>query len=95
MHKYLNEYEKAYPALEKDAMNLFPYKSMTPEEYAAREGHNWGCFSFGSYIYENSEFNEWIHTLDDIFFSKNGIKHAREKYLTKEEIAEIGSSSLS
>ena len=86
MHKYLNEYPSVPAGRVEDAERLFPYQAMSPEEYAAREGHLWLCFSFGNYIYENEKLNEWIHTLDDIFFTRGRLQEVREKYLTAEEI---------
>ena len=68
---------------------MFPFQEISAEEYAAREGHNWLCFSFGEYIYPDAEFNEWIHTLDDIFFTKGRLDELREHYLTEEEIRRI------
>ena len=89
MHKYLDEYDSAPPDRVAEAMELFPYKEMSAEEYAARESHNWICFGFDNFIYEDSELNEWIHTLGDIFFTPGAIKDAREKHLSTDEIAEI------
>ena len=89
MHKYIEEYPPALPTREQEAKELFPYKEMPPEAYAAKYAHKWGCFSFGEHIYIDDELNKWIHTLDDIFFTPGRITEIREKYLTKEEIATI------
>ena len=86
MHKYLAEYPPAPPDRVADAKKLFPYQTMSPEEYATREGHNWFCFSFGEYIYADARLNEWIHTLDDIFFTPGRLAEVRQQYLTPEEI---------
>jgi hypothetical protein len=63
----------ADPGREADAKRLFPNKQMTAEEYHAEEGDNWVCFSFGEYRYSDSDLDEWIHTLDDIFFANSGL----------------------
>jgi len=89
MHRYIDEYPPAPEDRISEAEKIFPYKEISAEEYAAREGHNWGCFSFGEYIYSNSELNEWIHTLDDVFFTPGKLKEIRKKYLTSDEIVEI------
>jgi hypothetical protein len=73
MHKYLDELPMADPGRDEDAKRLFPYREMTAEEYHAREGHKWVCFSFGEYRYADSDLDEWIHTLDDIFFAVSGL----------------------
>ena len=93
MHQYLDEYEKAPPSREKDAIELFPFTEMSAEEFAARESHKMGCFSFDEYIYENYELNEWIHTLGDILFFPGETKRVRQKYLTAKEIEEIEQQS--
>ena len=86
MHKFLQEYPEAPEDIVNDAEKLFPYKEMSAEEYAAREGHGWACFSYDQFIYQNNELNEWIHTLGDIFATPGRMKEIRQKYLTPEEI---------
>ena len=92
MHKYLAEYPPAPPDRVADAKKLFPYQTMSPEEYATREGHNWFCFSFGEYIYGDPQLNEWIHTLDDIFFTPGRLTEVRQQYLSPEEIKQAEES---
>jgi hypothetical protein len=89
MHKYIDEYEPAPEWRESDALDIFPFKEMGAEEYAAREAHNWASFSYDNYIYKNKELNEWLHTLGDIFYGKNKVNEARKKHLTEEEIKSI------
>ena len=89
MHKYLNEYPPVPEWREEDAVKRFPYKEMSAEEYAAREAHNWVCFSYDEYIYNDSELNEWIHSLGDIFFTKGAVRAEREKHLTREQIKNV------
>ncbi len=85
MHKYLPHLPAARPQREGDAKALFSYKQMTAEEYAAREGHRWACFSFGEYRYSEAGLDEWIHTLDDIFFIPGELQRVREKMLSTQE----------
>jgi hypothetical protein len=66
---------------------MFPYKSVPAAEYAARNGYRTLCFSFGNYIFADAELNEWIHTLDDIYFTPGALAAVRKTYLTAEEIA--------
>ena len=56
---------------EADARDLFP-QSMTPDEYAARHGHQWFCFSFDDYRYTDPALQQWIHRLGDILFRREG-----------------------
>ena len=89
MHKYLDEYEPAPPDRVRDALEFFPFREISAEEYAARESHKWLCFGFDNYTYEDPELNEWIHTLGDILFTPGAVKEVRNKHLTEEEIEQI------
>ncbi len=77
----------ADPGREHDAAEIFPL-SQSPEEYAARNGHRWICFSFDNYRYRDPALNAWIQQLGDILFQRNGapsITELRKRYLTLEE----------
>ena len=60
----------ADPGRERDARELFPL-DMTPEEYAAKHGHEWFCFSFDDYRYADPELDRWIQRLGDILFNRD------------------------
>jgi hypothetical protein len=77
----------ADPGREKDARELFPL-AMPPEEYAARHGHEWLCFSFDDYCYSDAALDRWVQQLGDILFQRDGapeIENLRKRYLTAEE----------
>jgi hypothetical protein len=77
----------ADPGREADARRLFPM-DVTPEEYAARYGHDWHCFSMDDYRYADARLEAWIHRLGDILFEREGaprIDDLRRQYLTDEE----------
>jgi hypothetical protein len=60
----------------------------SPEEYAARFGHKWMCFSMGEARFADPATDAWIQRLDAIFFHRNGaptMEECRAKYLTAEE----------
>jgi hypothetical protein len=83
----IDEFPMADPGREKDARQLFDF-SMSPEEYAAREGHGWYSFSFDDYRYSDPAVQTWIHRLGDILFQREGaptMEELRAKYLTEEE----------
>lgn len=74
----------ADPGRERDAHEWFPLE-MSPDEYAAREGHNWYCFSFDDYRYADPKADAWIRRLGDILFRRPGaptLEELRERYLT-------------
>nr|WP_315186389.1 hypothetical protein [uncultured Albidiferax sp.] len=83
----MNELPMADPGREKIALETFPL-DITPDEYAAREGHRWACFSFDEYRYNNEVLTSWIQRLGDIFFHRNGApstKELRVKFLSQQE----------
>jgi hypothetical protein len=61
------------------------YKSISPEEWAARYSHTVGCSSFDEYRYENPELHKWIHRLHDIFRRPDEIEKYRMQYLSTSE----------
>jgi len=87
----IDDLPMADPGREKDARQLFDL-AMSPEEYAAREGHGWYCFSFDDYRYSDPAMETWIQRLGDILFQREGaptLEDLRAKYLTEEEREEI------
>ena len=78
----------AHPEFEKTAGELFPYKTLSPEEYAGREGINWGCFSFSDYRFQDAALDTWIQRLGMILFTAGLVDRYQKQYLTPDEIAE-------
>ena len=77
------------------AESLFgQYRTMSPEEWAARYSHQVGASSFGNYRYENLALHLWIHRLHEIFRAPQEIKMYREKFLTKDEIQQIEADEM-
>ena len=67
-------------------------EGFSAEEYAARFGHGWYCFSFGEVRFADPAIDAWIQRLNDIFFGLNGaptIAELRAKLLTLEERRKI------
>jgi transposase len=67
-------------------------EGFSPEEYAARFGHGWYCFSFGEVRFSDPSVDAWIQRLNDIFFGLNSaptIPELRAKLLTAEEREKI------
>lgn len=77
----------ADPGYEKQARLMFPL-DLSPEEYAARHAHEWGCFSFDNYRFSDDRLDAWIQRLGDIFFGRNGaptIDDLRRLLLSEDE----------
>ena len=67
-------------------------EGFSPEEYAARFGHGWYCFSFGEVRFSDPAVDAWIQRFNDILFNLNGaptIAELRAKLLTPKEREEI------
>lgn len=62
---------------------------ISPEEYAARHAHLWGCFSLHQYRYSNPEMAAWVRRLGDILASAEEIERCRQRFLTPEELAAV------
>jgi hypothetical protein len=62
---------------------------MSPEEYAARRAHLWGCFSLHQHSYQDAALGEWIRRLGEILFDEAELERCRRRFLTPEELAEV------
>jgi hypothetical protein len=62
---------------------------MSPEEYAARQAHRWGCFSLHRYRYRDPELAGWIGRLAEILFTEGELQRCRQRFLTPDELAEV------
>lgn len=81
--------EPAAAMLEQDARDLFPFESMSPEEYAARHGADWLCCSFPCYRFQDEKLDAWIQRLGAIFFTPGLLRQYQEKLLTPEELERV------
>jgi hypothetical protein len=79
--------EEASPLREESAKELFPYRSMSVEEYAARHGADWGCFSFDEYRYADESLDRWIAALGRLFSTPGRLSECQEKWLSPDELA--------
>lgn len=63
--------------------------ALGPEEYAARHGHEWGCFSFHRYHYRDAALGAWVHRLGEVLADAAELELCRDRYLTAEERAAV------
>lgn len=63
--------------------------AMSPEEYAARKSHLWGCYSLHEYRYRDLALGAWVRRLGEIIFSEEEVERCRQQFLTPEELAEV------
>lgn len=57
----------------------------SPEEYAARHAHLWGCFSLHQYRYMDANLGAWIRRLGEILSSQEEMERCRRRFLTDAE----------
>jgi hypothetical protein len=79
----------AYPQLVEDALRLFPFREMTPSEYAARYAHTIGCSSFDMYGYPDRALEAWIDELHRLLRSSSELERCRRAHLTADEYAQV------
>jgi hypothetical protein len=70
------------------ARELFPL-TLSPEEYAARESHNFMCFSFDEYCYRDKQLDQWIQRFAEILHTPGRCDRDRRQYLTPEEYEQV------
>lgn len=87
--KLQRDREPAAAMLEQDARDLFPFESMSPEEYAARHGADWLCCSFPGYRFQDEKLDAWIQRLGEIFFTPGLLRHYQEELLTPDELERV------
>lgn len=75
--------------MEEDAKKDFPYKTMSPEEYAVRFGYTIGAFSLHCYRYRDKELERWLCRLYVLLITPGLIEYYKKTLLTPEELAEI------
>lgn len=63
--------------------------AMSPEEYAARNAHNWLLFSTYLCRFRDPILGAWVRRFGEIWSSKEELERCRQKYLTPEELAEV------
>jgi len=81
----------ATPTHEETAKQVFGgWDVMSPEEWAARYSHTVGCSSFDQYRYRDAELQAWIYELHAILGDPARVRACREKFLTPEQIADLG-----
>jgi hypothetical protein len=74
---------------EQFARRLFPFESMSPEEYAARHGEDWLCCALPSYCFQDEKLDAWIQRFGEILFTPGLMRKYQEELLTPDELERI------
>jgi hypothetical protein len=63
--------------------------ALSPEEYAARHAHEWACFAFHRYRFQDPLLGAWVRRLGEILDSESEVERCQQRFLTAEEMAEV------
>jgi hypothetical protein len=63
--------------------------ALSPEEYAARHAHEWGCFAFHRYRYQDPALGAWVRRVGEILFTEGELERCQQQFLTPDELAEV------
>lgn len=61
----------------------------SPEEFAARHAHLFGCFSLHLYRYRDLALGAWVRRLGEILSTEGEVERCRQRFLTPEELANV------
>lgn len=64
-------------------------RRLSPEEYAARHGHEWGSFSYHLYRYRDERLGAWVRRVGELLFNDEELNRLRHELLTAEERLKI------
>ena len=68
--------------------DTFPL-TVSPEEFAARDGHGWLDFPFSRNRYRDAELDVWVQRVGEILANPEKLREYRNKYLTPAEMSLI------
>ena len=78
---------------EQTAASMFPYETMSPEEYAGRYAHGIWSSSFDTFAYRNPALHAWIHDFHQVLRSGR-VREYQMRYYTEEELARLIEESI-
>jgi hypothetical protein len=67
------------------------WRATAPDEWVARNIHNFALWGLGDYRYPTAEFDAWVRAVEPFVYDIAGRRALRERFLTAEEIAEAES----
>ena len=62
---------------------------LPPEEYVARHAHEWGCFSFHLYRYDDAELGAWVRRVGELLSAEGEVDRCRQRFLNANEFADV------
>jgi hypothetical protein len=83
----------AEPWRVEQARRMFPFRELSPEQYAARYAHKILCSSFDQYRYPDPVLETWIDELHRLLLSSTELERCRRLHLSPAEYADIADSA--
>jgi len=69
---------------------IYPFETMSPEEWVARNGPSWfGGFVFADYLYRNSKLEDWFLKIHSLISTRESIEALQQDILSNEEREEV------
>jgi hypothetical protein len=62
---------------------------MSPEEYAARRIHLWGCFSLHYCRFRDPALGAWVRRFGELFDQPDEVERYRQQFLTADERTKV------
>lgn len=62
---------------------------LSPEEYAARHAHNFGCFSLHLRHYRDPDLGAWVRRLGEILSTDGEVERCRSRFLGPDELEKV------
>ena len=64
-------------------------RSLSADEYAARNLHRWGCFSLHLFRYRDPVLGAWVKRVGELFDNPDELEAIRDRLLTEDERATV------
>lgn len=66
-----------------------PWQEMSPELYAARNGHRIYCYSYEMMLFRDPGLDRWARRFGEIWQDEAELTRVRREYLTAEEYRQV------
>ena len=70
---------------ERTALELFPFRELAPDEWAARHAHETRWFNFHQFHYRDPGLDQWLQALGRLLVSPTELEAARRRHLSHPE----------
>lgn len=79
---------------EQTALELFPFRELAADAWAARHAHEMRWFNFHQFRYRDHELDSWLRSLGRLLMSPSDLEAARRRHLSHPERFRIAAAKL-